>query len=116
MIRAAILALSSFLAITAAACSGTSEDLPGVLVPCNEPAPLTGNPNPTALGYTVELQPTADVAAEAARIASTCGVAVDHVYQFSPAFAAQLDLIQLGCVRCDSQVKSVFGNTVLYPL
>ena len=116
MNRAAILGLSSFLVVTAAACSGTSEGLPGVLEPCSDPAPLSGNPDPKSLGYTVEMQASADPGAEAARIAADCSVAVDHVHQFGASFVAPLDVIQLGCVRCDPQVTSVFGNMVLDPL
>ena len=115
MNRAAILGLSSFLVVTAAACSGTSDGMPGVLEPCSDPAPLSGNPNPKSLGYTVELLGSADPEAEAIRIAAECGVAVDHVHQFGASFVAPLDVIQLGCVRCDPQVKSVFGNMVLDP-
>ena len=116
MNRAAILGLSLFLIVTAAACSGTSDDLPAILEPCNDPAPLSGDPDPGSLGYTVALQPIADPEAEATRIASECGVAVDNVLQFGSAFIARLDVIQLGCVRCDPQVKSVHGNLVFDPL
>ena len=116
MNRAAILALLSILAVTAAACSGTSEGMPKILEPCSDPAPLTGDPNPGPLGYTVELQMSADADTEATRIATECGVAVDHVLQFGGGFIAQLDVIQLGCVRCDPQVKSVHGNLVFDPI
>jgi hypothetical protein len=116
MNRAASLWLLSFLVLTAAACSGTSDGIPGVLEPCSDPAPLTGNPNPKSLGYTVELQAGTDPGAEVRRIASEYGVAIDQVHQGGDSFVSQLDVIQLGCVRCDPQVKSVFGNMVLDPL
>jgi hypothetical protein len=116
MNRATILGLSSFLVVTAAACSGTSGDLPGVVEPCSNPAPLRGNPNPGPLGYTVEMQASADPEAEATRIGSQCGVAAEQVHQFGSSFIAPLDVIQVGCVRCDPAVMSVFGNLILDPL
>ncbi len=116
MNRAAVLGLSLFLVVNAAACSGTSDGMPGVVTPCSDPAPLSGNPDPKSLGYTVVLQMGTEPEAEAARITAECGVAVDHVHQFGASFVSQLDVVQLGCVRCDPQVTSVFGNMVLDPL
>lgn len=97
------------------ACSGASDDGSTFLVPCDDPAPLTGTPAPSG-SFTVSLHDDADADAESARLASTCGFTVNAVLQFGHGFSAVLDIVELGCVRCDEVVTAVTPNVPLFPL
>lgn len=98
-----------------AACSSSSSELPRVLLPCDDPAPLSAIASPFSLGYIIELEAGVDPSAEAARLASACGFQVDEVGSIGERFTAQLDLSALGCVRCDAAVTLVHPNALLYP-
>jgi hypothetical protein len=68
------------------------------------------------LGFIVVLRDGLDPTAESARLASTCGFAVKMVSSAGHSFTAVLDIVQLGCVRCDPAVTFVEADAVLYPL
>jgi len=103
------------LMMVVSSCSGESHDLPVALEPCDEPVPVTGNQNPGALGYVVGLHEGADAEAESQRLSDECSFTVDHVNTSGPSFIAQLDVVALGCVRCDRQVVSVYGDMIIHP-
>jgi hypothetical protein len=65
--------------------------------------------------YTVALRDDANASVESARIASTCGFEVTAVLEFGHGFQAVLDIVQLGCVRCDEVVTQVVPNGPLFP-
>lgn len=56
-----------------------------------------------------------DANEESARIASTCGIEVNAVFEFGHGFSAVLDIVQLGCVRCDEAVTAVIPNAPPVP-
>ena len=108
--------LISCLSILACTDSGSSNDLPRVLLPCDNPAPFEGIALPPSLGYIVALQSGADQVAEAARIASACELGVYEASSTGDWFTATLDVVEIGCVRCDPVVVMVAPNAVVYPL
>jgi hypothetical protein len=76
---------------------------------------VSGYPSPWSLGFIVQLDPGLDAAVEAPRIAAACGFKVSTAAQSSDHFTAVLDLVQLGCVRCDPAVQTVSADAVLFP-
>ena len=104
------------LAVVACSDSGSSEDVPRVLLPCDDPAPLSGLASPESLGYIVSLQDGVDQAAEANRLASACGFEAYEASSFGDRFTAVLNIVEIGCVRCDPVVVQVSPNAILYPL
>jgi hypothetical protein len=98
------------------ACSGSSDEVPRFLLPCDDPAPLTGVPSSSNPQFIVTVRDDVDTVAEATRLASTCGfevlTATDSFHQFLAVF----DIIQLGCVRCDEVVTLVEPRPpIVYP-
>ena len=88
---------------------------PRALEPCDDAVPVTGDPSPFDSVYIVGVNASSDVQAEAARLSAECGFTVRQVFSLGQGFSAALGPVELGCVRCDPSVTSVYGNTVLYP-
>jgi len=110
-------AVAPLFLVFSVACSrtGTSSGPPRALEPCDDAVPVTGDPSPFDSVYIVGVNASSDVQAEAARLSAECGFTVRQVFSLGQGFSAALGPVELGCVRCDPSVTSVYGNTVLYP-
>lgn len=97
------------------ACSGSGGDGSTFLVPCDDPAPLSGMPSPPSLGFVIVLRVDAVAATEAPRIAAACGFDPGGVRLGIQTFATPLDIVELGCVRCDPVVTRVAPDAILFP-
>ncbi len=96
------------------ACS--NESRPRVLALCENPAPLTGEPEPGVSGYIVSFHDGADAEAETTRVEAQCGFEARSVFQVpSPGFSADLSPAALDCVRCEPVVRSVAPNRPIFP-
>ena len=100
--------------IGAIGCTEEGGGVPGFLLPCDDPAPWIGPPPSSASTIVVTLHDGVDTAAEAARLADACRFEVLAVNDSSQ-FAARLDIVELGCVRCDPAVISVETLIVYTP-
>jgi hypothetical protein len=104
--------------LVAAACSqsGSSGPFNRMLVPCDDPADLSGQPDSTPQSFIVAYRQGIDAQDETERLAAECGFRPEHISQLDPGwFSAQLDRVQLGCVRCDAVVASVVVNHPVFP-
>ncbi len=77
-------------------------------MPCDDPAPLLGAPDPEAPGYIVTFHDGVDAQQETERLAALYGFRPRHVYRFTlRGFSAELSPESLESLRCEPAVKSV---------
>jgi hypothetical protein len=77
-------------------------------LPCPDPAPLRGTPDPAAPGYVVVFRDGTDVDAALAGLAREPGVEPHHVYRSALlGFSATLEPAALAAVRCHPAVDYV---------
>ena len=109
-------AVMSVLIVLACSKSDSNSPFNRMLVPCDDPATLSGQPSRTAQSFIVAYRQGVDAQDETERLAAECGFQPTHVSQLEPGwFSADLDLVQLGCVRCDPVVSSVSVNHPIFP-
>jgi hypothetical protein len=89
----------------------------GVLLPCADPAPLNGKPDPAAPGILVGLVPGVDAAEESDRLAKKYGFTVEHVYDALGAFfTPDMTPEVVDRIRCEPTVRYVEYNSTMHLL
>jgi hypothetical protein len=114
---ALFLTFAGMSVLAALACSESDSIGPfnRMLIPCDSPAILSGQPSRTAQSFIVAYRQGVDAQGETERLAAECGFQPEHVSQIEPAwFSANLDLVQVGCVRCDPVVSFVSVNRPVF--
>jgi hypothetical protein len=86
----------------------------GVLLPCADPVPLNGKPDPAAPGILVGLESGVDATEEANRLAKKYGFAVEHVYATGSFYVLDMTPEALERMRCEPTVRYVEYNTLLH--
>ena len=96
-----------------AGCNRSGES--GVLLPCSDPAPLNGKPDPAAPGVIVGLVSGVDATEESSRLAKKYSFTVEHVYDVLDAFfTPDMTPEALDRIRCEPTVRYVDYNGLLH--